>query len=622
LLRAVTVHRGLALGHFLLAMAACLVLYLFPAAGLWPILLSVIPFGARLFIDRPLFHDRLIDGLLVVSLVTALIGYWASYDPAAASMKLGLLIAGILLYYAISTQPESNVGVLAGFWFVFGVGVSLYFLLTHDFEGSPAKFLLINRIGLKWMFIRPAVGWPAIQPTDTAAGIAIITSVYGLYFLAPDEERSRNKLVSLLVIIGFGIVLSAVMLATSRGALVALAAVTAVWLLWMISGRTGLRSKGNTRQLFPAGILLFIGLTALLLILPPGIFGSGFFIGDNLILDRSELIRNGISIMKDFPFLGGGLTSFPGLFSQYILVIPYYSLLNSHNLFVDVGIEQGMIGGFAFLLLYSISLWKITSILGHGSTTRKQILYGSVFTSLFIAVMHGLVDDYLYSGWWVALAFFPAGMSMLAAGIQSRHEMQWVPSVSSDSPSEKKRAWTTKNYLRGFSLLMVGFLIAGIGLNWNRIAAQWYANLVAVKMAKVELADYPANKWDEGGPNVELQSAKILIERSLAYNANNRLANYRLGLIDMSEKDFQSAAGYLEKAYQLDASHRGVVKNLGYSYAWSGKLDKARLYLERIPEAQSELEVYEWWWDEQGRHDLSINASQLASSMKNNINQH
>ncbi len=241
---------------------------------------------------------------------------------------------------------------------------------------------------------------------------------------------SRNKLVSLLVFVGFGIVLSAVMLATSRGALVALAAATGVWLLWMIIGRTGLRSKGNIRQLFPAGMLLFIGLTALLLILPLGIFGSGFFIGDNLILDRSELIRNGISIMKDFPFLGGGLTSFPGLFSQYILVIPYYSLLNNHNLFVDVSIEQGMVGGFAFLLLYSISLWKIASILGHGSTTRKQILYGTVFTSLFIAMMHGLVDDYLYSGWWAALAFFPVGMTMLAAGIQSRHELQSVSSVS------------------------------------------------------------------------------------------------------------------------------------------------------------------------------------------------
>ncbi len=193
-MRAGKPHRTLALCHFLLTVLACLVIYVFPSAGLWPILLSVVPLGVRLFIDRPLFHNRLIDGLLVVFLVTALIGYWAAYDRTAAWMKLSLLIAGILLYYAISTQPESNLGILAGFWFVFGVGVSLYFLLTLDFAVSPAKFHFINQIGLKWMSIRPAVSWPAIQPTDTAAGIAIITSVYGLYFLVPDETMPRNKL--------------------------------------------------------------------------------------------------------------------------------------------------------------------------------------------------------------------------------------------------------------------------------------------------------------------------------------------------------------------------------------------------------------------------------------------
>ncbi len=110
----------LALSHFLLAVISCLVIYAFPAAGLWPVLISAIPFGARLFIDRPLFHAGLVDGLLAVFLVTALIGYWAAYDQTAAWMKLCLLVAGILLYYAISTQPEFKSGctgrLLVYFW--------------------------------------------------------------------------------------------------------------------------------------------------------------------------------------------------------------------------------------------------------------------------------------------------------------------------------------------------------------------------------------------------------------------------------------------------------------------------------------------------------------------------
>jgi hypothetical protein len=605
------VHRALALSHFLLAVAACLVLYMVPVAGLWPILLSIIPFGARLWMDRPLFHNGWIDGLLIVFLVTALIGYWAAYDQTAAWMKLSLLIAGILLYYAISTQPESNLGILAGFWFIFGLAVAIYFLLTLDLGASPAKFQIINQIGLRWMSIRPAVSWPAIQPTDTAAGIAIVTSVYGLYFLVPHVEMHRNNLVRLLVLLGYGIVLAAVVLATSRGALVALAAAIGVWLVRLAVGHIGWW-KENGFKFLPAGVLMFIGLTALLLILPLGLFGTGFLIGENLIINRSELIRNGISIMLDFPLLGGGLNSFPGLFSQYVLVVPYYSLLNSHNLFVDVSIEQGMVGGLAFLLLYSISIWKIASILGHKHPKRVQIFYGAVFASIFIALVHGLVDDYLYTGWWAALAFFPVGMSTLAIGTEP---------IAAGSLSENNSGWNIPIYSRGISFLVAAVVIAGVGLVWNKLAAQWFANLGAVEMAKVELAGYPANQWDDGSRNNNLQSAKILFVRSLKYNDMNRIANYHLGLIEMSERDFFSASNHLIKAYQQEPWHRGVIKNLGYSYVWLREIDKARMYLERIPEAKSELNVYVWWWDTQDRHDLSTDASQLAATMKNTIDE-
>ena len=595
----------MALSHFLLAFAACLALYAFPAAGLWPILLSVIPFIARLWIDRSLFHNRWIDGLLVVFLVTALIGYWAAYDTTAAWMKLSLLIAAILLYYAISTQPRSNVSVLAGFWFIFGVSVALYFLFTLDFGASPAKFQSINQIGLKWMSIRPAVSWPTIQPTDTAAGIAIISSLYGLHFLVPHEEKQQNNFVRFSVLLGYGIVFTAVLLATSRGALVALGAATGVWLVRLAIRRIGLW-KEKVNRFFPAGVLAFIGFTALLLILPLGLFGTGYFIGDNLIVKRSELIRDGISILLDFPLLGGGLGSFPGLFSQYVLVIPYYSLLNSHNLFVDVSIEQGMLGGIAFLLMYAIALWKITSILGREHTKQMQIFYGSIFISILIAMVHGLVDDYLYTGWWASLAFFPVGMSLFAAGTETVHE-----------PLSGKQTWRSmRAYSSGIPLVIVVLAVAVLTGGWNKIVAEWFANLGAVKMDKVMLAGYPANEWDDGTRINKLQSAKILFVRALQYDETNRIASYHLGLIEMSERDFYSASQHLAKAYRQEPWHRGVIKNLGYSYAWLGKIEQARKYLERIPEAKSELDVYVWWWDTQDRQDLSANANILASEMK------
>jgi hypothetical protein len=418
-----------------------------------------------------------------------------------------------------------------------------------------------------------------------------------------------------LVLIGFGVVAAAVLLATSRGALVALAAALGVYLVWMAIGRIS-SWKENVYKFFPAGVLLLIGVTALLLILPLGIFGTGFFIGENLIVDRSELIRNGIAIMRDFPFLGAGLGSFPGLFSQYILVIPFFSLLNSHNIFVDVSIEQGMIGGLAFLLLYSIGLWKITSLLGREHASRMQIFYGCVFASIFIAMVHGLVDDYLYSGWSIALVLFPVGMSMLAVGTESTPGTVIDQNISFGQRSEKQTFSGSRKYSRGLMFLVIVPVVAGIGLNWNKVAAQWFANLGAVEMAKVDLAGFPADKWDEGAHIGELQSAEMLFNRSLAYNASNRIANHRLGLIKMSERDFNSATTYLENAYRQEPSHRGLIKNLGYSYAWLGDINKSHSYLEKIPETKSEMDAYVWWWDTQGRHDLSTNAIQLASTIK------
>jgi tetratricopeptide (TPR) repeat protein len=249
-----------------------------------------------------------------------------------------------------------------------------------------------------------------------------------------------------------------------------------------------------------------------------------------------------------------------------------------------------------------------------------QVFYGSIFTSIFIVMVHGLVDDYLYSGWWVALAFFPVGMSMLAVGTEPMQEMASAQYPAFERFSEKQSPANGKFYSWGI-VLVVALALVGIGLTWNKISAQWFANLGAVRMAKVELADYPANKWAEGERVGDLQAAKKLFKRSLTYDAGNRLAIHRLGLIKMSERDFSSASNYLARAYQQEPRHRGVIKNLGYSYAWLGEMEQAKALLEQIPEAQEEMNVYTWWWKTQGRLDLSANADILLSRLKSTDSQ-
>ena len=64
--------------------------------------------------------------------------------------------------------------------------------------------------------------------------------------------------------------------------------------------------------------------------------------------------------------------------------------------------------------------------------------------------------------------------------------------------------------------------------------------------------------------------------------------------------------------------NRGLIKNLGYSYLWLGEMDKAKTLLEQLPETQEELKAYTWWWNTQGRSDLSSNSSILVLRLTKN----
>ena len=71
---------------------------------------------------------------------------------------------------------------------------------------------------------------------------------------------------------------------------------------------------------------------------------------------RSQLAVDALRLVGDFPFTGGGLNAFPGLYSEYLRVIPHYLFGYSHNLYLDVSIEQGLAGLAALLAVLWLSL--------------------------------------------------------------------------------------------------------------------------------------------------------------------------------------------------------------------------------------------------------------------------
>lgn len=570
-----------------------------PEWGFWFLLAALLPAVFRLVGGRSPFQKTQLDGLVVVFFITAIGGYWASYDQEAAWSKLWFIATGVLLYYALSAQPKENLVWVCAILFSIGVGVSLHYILAYDFIGAPRKLQIANTIGLWIVDVRPQFEWTSIHP-NYVAGVAAITTPFILYPLIElRKNKSRNIFLFVIISIGIAISLFAIFMATSRGIWMAIFSALGVWLLWRFVNLRGINLQLGKETVFPSSVLIYLCVVVAVLYMGPansvGAFSNEYFFGNG---SRAELFGRSVSILSDFPITGGGLGAFPGLYSHYILGIPYFNVPNSHNMFLDVMLEQGLLGGFSFLVIYLASVWIVSRTIIKSSSKELQLFNWLVLFAITIAIIHGLVDDYLYNGSGAFLALSLAGMSA-------------VVSKENHSDAMPIKQWDLQTVIL---VSLIGICLTAF-LFLNKIYSVWYANLGAVQMAKVELVGFPNTGWAGQDIALQLQPADISLLSSLKSDSKNLTANHRLGLLFLLNRDFRSAATYLEVAHRLAPKHRGVTKSLGYCYVWLGELDKAQLFLVDIPEAKDELDAYGGWWKNQGRTDLSEMAYTMIDKM-------
>lgn len=598
-MRQLVSDRHFVLVDLMLVLVSGAVWMLKPELGLWFLLIALLPAASRLVGRKPPFQKTQLDGLVTIFLLTAIIGYWASYDQDTAWSKLWFIATGVLLYYALSAQPKENLVWVCTILFCIGVGVSLHYILAYDFVNAPRKLQIANTIGRWIVDVRPQFGWTSIHP-NYVAGIVAITTPFILYPLIElRKNKSQSTFLFVIISIGAAISLFAIFMATSRGIWMAIFSALGLWLIWRFVNLRRINLQLGKETVFPSIVLIYLSVVVAVLYMGPansvGTFSTEYFFGTG---SRAELFGRSLFILSDFPITGGGLGAFPGLYSQYILGIPYFNVPNSHNMFLDVMLEQGLLGGFSFLAIYLASVWFVSRALLKSNSRELQLFNWLVLLALTIAIVHGMVDDYLYNGSGAFLALSLAGMS---AVVRRENHSDAIPI----------KQWDLQTVIL---VSLIGICLTAF-LFLNKIYSIWYANLGAVQMAKVELVDFPNAGW--AGPDIvpHLQSADASLLSSLKSDPKNLTANHRLGLILMLNRDFQSAATYLEVAHQKAPEHRGVTKSLGYCYVWLGNFDRAQLLLTDIPEAKDELDAYGGWWKNQGRSDLSKMAYTMIDKM-------
>lgn len=585
-----------AIVDFWLVVTSFLTLSLFPQFGWQPLTIALFPWLIRILNRVSPFRRNYLNGFLLIFFVTALIGVWTAYDRESASHKFWLISCALLLYFSIANQPKQNFGIIFFGLALFGGFVTTLYLLVYDWSAYPGDIQLINRLGMQWMQVRPSISVDQIH-ANVVGGVNAISLPFCIQAVAYNWKHEK-KILTLLTMVLAGILLVGLFLSSSRAAWLAVFVGGVPWVL--LNPISRLLNTDLKRLLF---LFIVVLISILLIVLFYGVSDQlisydGPLVEIESFYSRIEIYRNLPHLMTDFPFTGGGLNSFAGLYSRYILDVPYLLFSYGHNLYLDIALEQGLLGLMSWGCIFLFAAYHLLKLKTHQENSDQDLRLMTLMTmvSMVVLLAHGVLDDPVYSNSW--------GYLLLFASVGLSQGLRLEPAKHPKTP--------------GWVRAVVGLLgIIFLLFTWvvpSPIKGMWLANLGAVKMARVELAGWPVNRSDAVEANA-LSAEQKLFEQALTYDPKNRTAYHRLGLIALKEWDFDTAEVYLTQAYDLDKTHRGIVKTLGFTYVWQNRLDKAISLLQTIPEATYELEIYSSWWQSQGRLDLSQLALEAANEL-------
>lgn len=566
-----------------------------------PLLIALAPWVVRFAAGSNPFKGWGIDVALALFVVTAAVSAYLAYDQPAAIVKFWLLVAAVLLFYAFANQPKSNLGILAGLIGLVGVGFAVYYLLFNDWGMYPSRIAFFNRLGLSWMDLRPAMLSQSVHPNITAGIIAMTLPL--LIGLAVNAWRDKKWL--LFAGLCLGLLLSGItfLLITSRHSLVAVGITLVIGLIWLAS--VYLAEALHWKRWLAFGAILFVGLLigVILTTSDPGLVQkvTDLPVAGDYTVNRDVVTQGVLSLIGDYPYSGAGLESFPGQISTYYLITPNYIIPHSYNLFTDVALEQSILAALSLVWVLLISI-ILLFIYGKKLALPLVTLRWAVLASYSIVIVHSIFDDILYDYRQAPLLLLLPGLAVALAG----------PGLA--RAHRRSRSHLRRQVFIGAAATMLALLLVGL-FNYRSLMANWYANRGALEMARIELSewDWDNSTWKYDNPVEDLQPAEEMFSRALGYDPGNKIANQRLGLINMLRQDYPAAVAYLSKAYVRDPSDRGIVKALGLSYVWNGRFELAKPLLEQIPEAGEELSIYRWYWWTKGQEDLAVNADTFLS---------
>jgi O-antigen ligase len=535
---------------------------------------------------KRIFRLAALDLPLALFLLSAVFGVWPAYDRSLCWSTLTTLIAGVLLYALISRLAVSRRRwrAVAAFIAFTCALLSLYFVTQYEHFGYPEKVGVISRLGaFIGKIVPPLVFW---APTANSVAAFLEGGLFLAVALVLTEKRWAWRIGGT---VGVGLIALALLMSASRGAWLAVAVTSVVWLALHWRPARAAAIVGATLAL---GLVIYViargDITALGDIPIVNQTLASMFIRP----DRLEVYRNSVYLVQDFPLTGIGLgEQFAMVLSRYALLIQSPFLTYSHNLYLEVWLQQGLLGITAWL-------WLMTSLYQAAKTHANpdtDLVYQSTWLGLTAIFVHGISDALPYAALWCWFPFF--GLLGLNAAIFLRR----------DPARPRGRRWA-------LSAGVVGLFLVAVVVSLLPVQAAWHANLGGVLQARGDLLE----SLDDEHKVALRQQAMDHYQRAIRIAPDNRTARQRLGLILVDEAQFQDAVEHLEAAWQADPDNTTTHKALGLAYVWAGELEKAQPQLQDVPDIVYELNIWGWWRGTQQQTEQSLNAYRMSLLLEPN----
>ncbi|MBI3733166.1 MAG: O-antigen ligase family protein [Chloroflexi bacterium] len=471
---------------------------------------------------------------LTLFAVTATLALWAAYDNETALRQYGFILVSIATFYGVMqwcVSPRRLHQAAASLTFA-AAALALYFITQRDWAHETVKFEAATEVGIAIGRLIPRAGLHSPHP-NIVASVLVVGLLVGLAAAREAAGWGRRALAVGLGIIAFGLLMTG-----SRGSWLALVLTSLLWGIWRGAKRFG----AGGRWLF---VILVVAapISAALAI----VYAHDFlvYLFDALVgatdpgTVRLVVWENSIPLVRDYLYTGSGLGTFPMVYQAYAYVSNGPLIPHAHNLFLQVAIEQGVLGLSALLYL----LGRTALYAFRRGIPSARVGRGALWATVALMLVW-LVDAPGYGD--RAAPFLFVGLSLAYAA--------WSLEIPPIDPKGFRNP--SGLGLSPAADLMALAALSALLILWvgGQPLAAAYANAGALIQTRTELPQLADPKHihpalDEARLAADLNTATGLLEQAQAIAPSDRTANERLGAIAWSLGDYEKSKLVLQAAY-------------------------------------------------------------------------